>query len=696
MTGIDGEAFYVEGPGGQGIAVEGGAEGEMDGTWSSVSWAVKVRFTADALAAGGSITLTTTGQGHKTVGIIDLGTAPAISVGGPTTTDSEAVAIGAGETWFAKFDSRSGAFRGKVWRAYAPEPALWDVEVPMSETEDDADRFEMWVRAGTGQTIRVLDIESFAAARPGEEVVTELLGHADGATNRFVTNHRYRGGTLIPWVLGVADPSTQEDGATTEFVLDFYPTTGSPIHASYIAAGQDTPTPAAFSLVTGPSFEAPDDTSVVIEWEMSEVCTGQVEYGATSAYGLTTAEQPITGGYSLHQQTITGLTEGTTYHFRTKSTSAAGVTVYSDDQTFTTTEVPSGEGMTYDDYTFTGTTIAALQTFIASVPDGSSETVHSRVLLSGTITGATGLSVVGRSHITFDGQGTEAAYGHTGGAVLKTTGSPSTWMTSSCIQGATQTALPSATDLRFCRMTFEGSSTNYASAAAGDGGEGQHGIYAAGVDGLEVRHCIFDKLKGDGVYLTDSRTSNANTGYPCHDVWIHDSTVKNNGRMGIALIWAVDVTIEDNQFTDICYAPVDVEPNKDWQGISGTTIVQDNVVTGRWSWGSSYNDPFFFIGNKGIIAGTIYVLRNTMPSPQPYTTKSTFHMTYEATAMTKTAIFYIEDNVMTGGGRPAPAMRIKNFVNGGYVRRNVGFISSETPWLADGGGNGTIVQSGNT
>ena len=166
VTGIDGESFYVEGPGGQGIAVEGSAEGEMDGTWSSVSWAVKVRFTADALAAGGSITLTTTGQGQQTIGTIDLGTAPAISVGGPTTTDSEAVAIGAGETWFAKFDSRSGAFRGKVWRVYAPEPALWDVEVPMSETEDDADRFEMWVRSGTGQTIRVLDIESFAAARP--------------------------------------------------------------------------------------------------------------------------------------------------------------------------------------------------------------------------------------------------------------------------------------------------------------------------------------------------------------------------------------------------------------------------------------------------------------------------------------------------------------------------------------------------
>ena len=438
------------------------------------------------------------------------------------------------------------------------------------------------------------------------------------------------------------------------------------------------------------------NTSARVRFECNEVCSGQVAYGTSVSYGTSTTLEPISSGYAEHLQLLSPLVETTTYHYLATAVNAAGSTATSGDQTFTTTGAPSGEGITYTDYDFTGTTIAELQAFLSTVPDGSSTTAHSRVLLSGTITGATGLSIVGRSHITFDGQGTEVAYGHTGGAVLKTTGSPATWMTSSCIQGATQTTLPSATDLRFCRMTFEGSSTNYATTTAGDGGESQHGIYAAGHNGLEVRHCIFDKLKGDGVYLTDSKTSNSDTGYATRDVWVHDSTVQNNGRMGIALIWTIDVTIEDNKFTDICYAPVDVEPNKDWQGISGTTTVQDNVVTGYWSWDATYNDPFFFIGNRGIIAGTIYVLRNTMPSPQPYTTKSTFHMTYEAAAMTKTAVFYIEDNVMTGGGRPAPAMRVRNFVNGGYVRDNTGFVSSGTPWIADDGGNGTIVQSGNT
>jgi hypothetical protein len=208
-------------------------------SWSDVAWAAEVTFTTDALAAGGSITLTTTGQGYKTVGTIDLGVAPGITVGGPTTTDSEAVDIGAGETWLARFDSRSGAMRGKAWQAGTPEPALWSVEVEMTETEDDDDRMELWVRAGTGQTVRVLDIASYDGARPGEEVVTELLGHADGVTSHFQTTHRYRDGTLVPLVLGIVDPATVESGATTEFALDLPPTKDSPIHASYTTAGDE-------------------------------------------------------------------------------------------------------------------------------------------------------------------------------------------------------------------------------------------------------------------------------------------------------------------------------------------------------------------------------------------------------------------------------------------------------------------------
>jgi hypothetical protein len=241
VAGMDGDSFYVEGAGGQGLAVVGerDSDEEATGSWSDASWATELRFSASALATGGSITLTTTGQGSQVIGTIDLDSDPGMAVGGPTTSDAESVAIGAGEVWVAKFDSRSGSMRGKVWRAGTPEPATWNVEVPIEATEDDADRFELWVRSGTGQTIRVLDLKSMDAARPGEEVVTELVGHADGTTNRFRTSHRFRDGTLTPYVLGIAAPATIESGATTEFTLDYFPTVGSAVHVSYTVAGDD-------------------------------------------------------------------------------------------------------------------------------------------------------------------------------------------------------------------------------------------------------------------------------------------------------------------------------------------------------------------------------------------------------------------------------------------------------------------------
>ena len=211
----------------------------MTSSWVDVGWAVEIRFTATALVDGGSITLTTTGQGAQTIGIVSLGVAPSISVAAPAVTDTASLDIEADEVWLAKFDARSGWFRGKAWLASDPEPAVWDVEVVIDETDDDDDRFDLWVRAGTGQTVRVHSIESWDTALPGEEVVTEWLGVADGDTSRFVTNHQYRGGTLIPWVNGVADPAARESGATTEFWLDTPPTADSIIRANYIAAAGD-------------------------------------------------------------------------------------------------------------------------------------------------------------------------------------------------------------------------------------------------------------------------------------------------------------------------------------------------------------------------------------------------------------------------------------------------------------------------
>ncbi len=60
------------------------------------------------------------------------------------------------------------------------------------------------------------------------------------------------------------------------------------------------------------------------------------QYGTTVSYGLTTAPQSKSGNtYQSVSANISGLTAGTTYHFRIVATNSAG-TVYGNDRTFTT------------------------------------------------------------------------------------------------------------------------------------------------------------------------------------------------------------------------------------------------------------------------------------------------------------------------------------------------------------------------
>lgn len=85
------------------------------------------------------------------------------------------------------------------------------------------------------------------------------------------------------------------------------------------------------------------DSGATITWDLSEPGTGFVEYGTTTAYGSeTTHETSFT--YSTHIQTIEGLTPGTTYHYRVRSSAPSGdpVETISPDHTFETAAVSAG------------------------------------------------------------------------------------------------------------------------------------------------------------------------------------------------------------------------------------------------------------------------------------------------------------------------------------------------------------------
>jgi hypothetical protein len=89
--------------------------------------------------------------------------------------------------------------------------------------------------------------------------------------------------------------------------------------------------PTISQVVTTPGLTT---SSVRVDWRTDVASDGQVEYGATAAYGLVTPLQ--TQLAVTHEHALTGLQPATTYHLRVHSRDANGVTATSPDVTFTT------------------------------------------------------------------------------------------------------------------------------------------------------------------------------------------------------------------------------------------------------------------------------------------------------------------------------------------------------------------------
>jgi len=111
-----------------------------------------------------------------------------------------------------------------------------------------------------------------------------------------------------------------------------------------------------YITITAPSGPTPDTTppsisgvtasgvnsaTATITWTTNEASDSQVQYGTTMSYGNST---PLDSSMvTSHSQMVSGLTAGTTYHFRVKSKDAAGNLATSGDFVFTTTATqPAG------------------------------------------------------------------------------------------------------------------------------------------------------------------------------------------------------------------------------------------------------------------------------------------------------------------------------------------------------------------
>lgn len=99
-------------------------------------------------------------------------------------------------------------------------------------------------------------------------------------------------------------------------------------------AAPDTTAPSISNIASGNL----STSAANITWTTNEAADSRIEYGTDTSYGSFTALNPSL--VTAHSQNITGLSAGTSYHFRVLSKDAASNLATSGNNTFTTTALP--------------------------------------------------------------------------------------------------------------------------------------------------------------------------------------------------------------------------------------------------------------------------------------------------------------------------------------------------------------------
>lgn len=475
------------------------------------------------------------------------------------------------------------------------------------------------------------------------------------------------------------------------------------------------PVSVASPVFSGVSVTGVTPTSVTISWSVSPASQGQVEYDVDSGAPYASASTLETGYLPAHSQLITGLTPGTTYYFRIKGTSAAAVDGYANESSFTTTldsgfdagvtysatyDVPTGSGWTDGSDCYT-----AHQAWWNAVPSGASAASQTLVRYAAGFTwiGSNGIDLTGKSNITIKGGGTETTYGHTGGAIIRTTGSPSAQPTgrSSTFFMKSTSSSASAANIRFHGLTLEGNHTTYATSAAGNSGQDQHGICADGVNGMTVAHCIIQKVKGDCVYLSDSLAGFNSTGYYSRDVTLRNSTFRQNGRMLVAIVWAQRVTMTDITFSDACFAAIDVEPDWSYQVCGDISLVRP--VFGNWGWDPDFTGAPVLItrpssaGGTFTLTGACSMTDWSVTGSRQNTSTGRNEVWFEApwAQFGKSGSLTITGGTRTAGTVPGPVVYLYQHTGQPItITGNTGHLSSGS--FVSATSSGTVTQSGNS
>jgi len=145
-------------------------------------------------------------------------------------------------------------------------------------------------------------------------------------------------------------------------------------------------------LAGGTPNVAAGSTVATITWSTGRVAYGAVEYGKTTEYEKSVAETVAVGNHSIK---LTGLTPGTTYHYRVQALDESSLmgydreVAYSSDYTFTTSATPTISNVEVTDLTLGSAVInwSAVSLASAQIEYGESTAYGSSVSVSVGSTG---------------------------------------------------------------------------------------------------------------------------------------------------------------------------------------------------------------------------------------------------------------------------------------------------------------------
>jgi hypothetical protein len=163
----------------------------------------------------------------------------------------------------------------------------------------------------------------------------KLILLADGVMDPY--NSKFRASRTGTFTIGYVIPATATYSSHTLRIQSLSSTNqwvneGNLITLTVLQVTPPVLPPLVISNVIATSIT---QTGVTIGWSLSDYATGQIEYGKTISYGtLSTPELSYT--YKAHIQTLSGLSAGTLYHYRVKSTTQDGRSAVSSDYIFTT------------------------------------------------------------------------------------------------------------------------------------------------------------------------------------------------------------------------------------------------------------------------------------------------------------------------------------------------------------------------